>query len=349
MDAPALFAAGAATGLLAGVTTCAAVQLGLLTGAIRDTERPSGPVAAFLTARLGAHTCLGAVLGMVGGAVQPGPRVRGALLALAAVALLLFALDLLGVRPVRRLLPRHGDTCHAPAAGAASAEVDRPSCHAAGSPGADGSAPSTRRPGSGSRWRPAALGAATVLLPCGLTLSAELMAVASRSPVGGAAVMAGFVMGGAPVFGLVGVALGRLRGRLTPLVAVALLAVAGWTLLSGLRLGGWMPAGGGGDTAAADASAVHVDASGRQIVTIWALDRGYRPAVVAARAGVPTVLVLRTADTRGHTRAFTIPSRDVDIVLPVNGDTRVDLGAPRAGRLNFVCASGHYPGSITFR
>jgi sulfite exporter TauE/SafE len=347
MDAPALFAAGAATGLLAGLTTCAAVQLGLLAGAVRDAGRPSAPVAAFLTARLAAHTGLGAVLGVVGGAVQPGPRMRGALLALAAVALLLFALDLLGVRPVRRLLRR--GTCDAPP----PAKAGEPSCHAARSPDTtarpDGRAPSARRLRGGARRRPVVLGAATVLLPCGLTLSAELMAVASRSPVGGAAVMAGFVAGGAPVFGLVGAALGRLRGRLTPLVAVALLAVAGWTLLSGLRLGGWVPAGGGGGAAAAAASAVRVDASGRQTVTIWALDRGYRPAVVTARAGVPTVLVLRTSGTRGHTRAFTIPSRDVDIVLPVSGETRVDLGSPGAGRLDFVCASGHFPGSITFR
>ncbi|GLZ14557.1 hypothetical protein Acsp04_47920 [Actinomadura sp. NBRC 104425] len=336
MDAPALFAAGAATGLLAGLTTCAAVQLGLLAGAVRDAERPSGPVAAFLTARLVAHTCVGAALGVVGGAVQPGPRVRGALLALAAAVLLLFALDLLGVRPARRLL--HRSTCHTSTA----ADADGPPCHTPRSPGT-----AARLRGAGRRT--VLLGAATVLLPCGLTLSAELMAVASRSPVGGAAVMAGFAAGGAPVFGLVGVTLGRLRGRLTPLVAVVLLAAAGWTLLSGLRLGGWMPAGGGGGTAAAAASAVHVDASGRQTVTIWALDRGYRPALVTARAGVPTVLVLRTSGTRGHTRAFTIPSRDVDIVLPVSGDTRVDLGTPGAGRLDFVCASGHFPGSITFR
>ncbi|MBX6767762.1 MAG: sulfite exporter TauE/SafE family protein, partial [Actinomadura rubrobrunea] len=81
----------------------------------------------------------------------------------------------------------------------------------------------------------------------------------------------------------------------------------------------------------------------------WALDRGYRPAVLTARAGVHTVLVLRTRGTRGHTRAFTIPSRGVDLVLPVDGEARVDLGTPRPGRLRFVCASGHYPGSITFR
>ncbi|MFF5264015.1 hypothetical protein ACFY4C_34235 [Actinomadura viridis] len=76
------------------------------------------------------------------------------------------------------------------------------------------------------------------------------------SALAGAAVMAGFVLGTAPVSGLLGVGLGRgvnvLRGRLTAFVGVALLAVSGWTPLSGLRLGGWLPAGGG---AAADGAA----------------------------------------------------------------------------------------------
>ncbi|WP_174567489.1 sulfite exporter TauE/SafE family protein, partial [Actinomadura kijaniata] len=202
--------------------------------------------------------------------------------------------------------------------------------------------------------RPAVLGAATVLVPCGLTLSAEVLAVASRSPVGGAAVMAGFVLGTVPLFGLLGVTLGRalalLRGRLTALAGVALLAVAAWTATSGLRLAGWAPsAGAAGTDRAVRTGAVRTDAAGVQEVTVWALDRGYRPALVTARAGVRTVLVVRTSGTRGHTRAFTIPGRGLDVVLPVSGETRIDLGAPGPGRMRFVCASGHYPGTITFR
>lgn len=330
MDITALFFAGAGTGLLAGGTTCAAVQLGLLTGAVTGGPpgtRPGRPVVAFLGAKLASHTLLGALLGLAGGAVQPGPRTRGALLAAAALLLALFALDLMGAPPVRRLLRRRG-------------------------PGGEDAHCAT--PGQGHGRGPVVLGAATVLVPCGLTLSAELLAVTSRSAPGGAAVMTGFVLGTAPLFGLIGVTVGRslalLRGRLTGLLAAGLLAVAGWTLLSGLRLGGWLPAGGGGTASAADSARfVRTDASGTQVVTVWALDGGYRPALVTARAGVRTVLVLRTQRTRGHTRAFTIPSRDADVILPESGETRIELGAPGPGRLRFVCASGHFPGAITFR
>ncbi|MEO3828412.1 sulfite exporter TauE/SafE family protein [Actinomadura sp. B10D3] len=338
MGVAALFLAGAGTGLLAGGTTCAAVQLGLLTGAVScGCEAPGEgaagtesahrevraglvrPVAAFLAAKLVSHTLLGALLGLAGGALQPGPRLRGAILAAAALMLAVFALDLLGFRPARRLVRRReAEECRLPRSG-----------------------------------RPAALGAATVLLPCGLTLSAELLAVSSGSALGGAAVMAGFVLGTAPLFGLVGVTVGRslaaVRGRLTAVLAVGLLAVAGWTLVAGLRLGGWFPDGGAAAAASDAARFVSTDASGTQIVTVWALDRGYRPSALSARAGVRTVLVVKTAGTRGHTRAFTIPSLGRDVILPETGETRIDLGAPGPGRMRFVCASGHFPGAVTFR
>ncbi|URN01342.1 sulfite exporter TauE/SafE family protein [Actinomadura madurae] len=352
MGVATLFLAGAGTGLLAGGTTCAAVQLGLLTGAVsggrkapeREASGPRSvggevrarlvrPVAAFLAAKLVSHALLGAVLGLAGGAFQPGPRVRGAMLAAAALMLAVFALDLLGFRPARRLLRRRGAERWRRGAERWRRGAER-----------------CRPPRSG---RPAVLGAATVLLPCGLTLSAELLAVSSGSALGGAAVMAGFVLGTAPLFGLVGVTVGRslaaVRGRLAALLAVGLLAVAGWTLAAGLRLGGWLPDGGGTAPASGASRFVSTDASGTQLVTVWALDRGYRPSLLGARAGVRTVLVVKTAGTRGHTRAFTIPSLGRDVILPVTGETRIDLGAPGPGRMRFVCASGHFPGAITFR
>jgi len=368
MDTAALFLAGAGTGLLAGATTCAAVQLGLLTGAVRDAPRPTRPVTTFLAAKLVSHAALGAALGLAGSTIQPGPEARGAFLALAALAIAVFALDLLGVPAARRLLRRRRDrtsstcsqptspTCSrptsptSPAGGAALGNVSN--VEGAGDAAAVGDADLEGRRGGVPGGRPVGLGVATLLVPCGLTLTAELAAVTSRSAVGGAAVMAGFVLGTVPVFGLVGVTIGRtlamLRGRLSALLGVALLVLAAWTMMSGLRLGGWLPEG-GGQASADSARFVRTDAAGTQVVTVWALDQGYRPALLDARAGVRTVLELRTEGTTGHTRAFTIPSKGLDVVLPAHGTTRIDLGTPGPGRLRFVCASGHYPGAITFR
>ncbi|GAA0950340.1 sulfite exporter TauE/SafE family protein [Actinocorallia libanotica] len=307
MSAATSFVTGTGMGLLAGLTTCAALHTGLLAGL---AGRPGGTtrlVASFLTGKLAAHTALGALLGGVGAAVQPGPLPRALLLAVAAVVLAVFALRL-----VRPRAPEHA--------------CPRPS-----------------RFGS-----PALVGAATVLVPCGITLSAELLAVASRSPWTGAAVMAGFVLGTAPATGVLGAGAALLRGLPARLLGVALLGVAAWTMLGALRLGGWLP-----DRApaspAVDARFVATDASGVQTVTVHVLDGGYRPALLSARAGVTTVLTLVTRDTTGCTTAFTLPDRNVSRVLPKTGRTRVELGVPAPGRLRFVCAAGHYSGSVTFR
>jgi len=301
------FVTGTGMGLLAGLTTCAALHTGLLAGL---TGRPGGSptrlVASFLTGKLASHTALGALLGGAGAAVQPGPPVRALLLGASAVVLAFFALRLVRPRPPDHSCPKPSRLGH-----------------------------------------PALVGAATVLVPCGITLAAELLAVASRSPWTGAAVMAGFVLGTAPATGVLGFSASLLRGLPSRLLGVALLGVAAWTGFGALRLSGLLP-----DTAPApamDARFVATDPAGVQTITVHALNDGYRPALLSARAGVPTVLVLSTRDTTGCTLAFTLPGRGASLILPRTGLTRVDLGTPSPGRLRFVCAAGHYPGSITFR
>jgi hypothetical protein len=148
---------------------------------------------------------------------------------------------------------------------------------------------------------------------------------------------------------VLGRALEVLRGRLTALIGVGLLVVAGWTLLSGLRLGGWLPEPAPAADAAVNARFVTTGRDGTQTVTVWAVREGYRPAVLAGRAGVRTVLVLRTDHNAGCTRDFVIPSRGVERVLPATGAVTVDLGVPRPGRMRFTCALGHYFGQVTFR
>ncbi|NUR87413.1 MAG: sulfite exporter TauE/SafE family protein, partial [Nonomuraea sp.] len=85
------------------------------------------------------------------------------------------------------------------------------------------------------------LGAATILVPCGVTIGMEIVAVSSGSPVGGAAVMAGFVLGTAPAFALLGWLLRRFsHTRLARVAAVLALAAGLWTIGAGLNLGGWL-------------------------------------------------------------------------------------------------------------
>ncbi|MCY0955151.1 sulfite exporter TauE/SafE family protein [Streptomyces sp. H27-S2] len=373
----ALLATGLSTGLFAGGASCAAVQGGLLAGAVtrrspaapapvpamagprRASQRRKSnpapapgsapepkalvPVGAFLAGKLLSHSLLGALLGVFGDVLQPSPRARAVMLIASAALMLLFALDLFGVKAVARLVPR---------------------------PPASFGRVLRRSAKTDSVATPALIGLATVLVPCGVTLSVELIAVTSGSPVAGAAVMAGFVVGTAPLFTALGYLFRRtsraLSRRLAVVTGVVVLAVAVWTAASGLQAGGWasfstngtppaaaapVPNGSGGATEeqepAADAL-VRIDAAGKQIVTLTVTDF-YEPTSFTAKAGVPTTLVLRGKDSGGCARAFTIPELGVQEIVKRDGDTEIDLGTRKPGTLRFSCAMGMQTGSIDFK
>ena len=293
------------------------------------------PLTAFLGAKLVSHTLLGAALGAFGAALEPGPKLRGSLLVLAALLMLVFALDMFGVRAVHNLVPRPP---------ASWGKLVRRT---------------TREQSAGnSLAKPAVLGFLTVLLPCGVTMSVALLAITSGSVAAGAAVMAGFVLGTAPLFAVLGFLLRKstkvMQGRLTKVTGVVVLLVALWTMSSGLRVGGWfdvtsLPASSSTSAGSAEsATAVATDATDSQVITLNVTNYAYEPARVQAKAGVPTTLVLRTNETQGCTRAFVIPSASFQQVLPATGNTEIPLGKPQPGILRYTCSMGMYGGSIEF-
>jgi sulfite exporter TauE/SafE len=355
------------TGLLVGGASCAAVQGGLLAGLIAKRRRipepkPAGrggrrsaaklapaptlvnaedlvPVGGFLAGKLISHVILGALLGLVGAQVQIGFRVQAFLQLLAGVVMLLMALDLFGVKAVRGLIP-------APP-GAWTALV-------------------RRRARSSAAFAPAALGFSTFLIPCGVTLSMELLAIASGSAVTGALIMGVFVLGTSPLFAVLGYAFRRagsvFGGSVGKVAAVAVLVVGLITINSGLVLAGlpvrlFRPSDSQAETEGpqevvsfgeqgSGPAAPALDASGIQTLVLNVGDYGYSPSQMRAHAGVPTKLVLRTNGTQGCTRAFVIPDMRIQKMLQESGDTTLDLGTLEKGRLEFTCSMGMYSGEI---
>lgn len=333
-----LFATGAGMGLLAGAGTCALTQAGFLTAALTGDgdharhpvrARPTRTVTFFLVGKLLSHAAAGAALGLFGQVLQPGPRLRAGLLAVAAAVMVWAALRLLARR--RRSLASVEPACSAPprAGGGEAGGVPNPAA-----------------------WRAALLGVATIVAPCAITVSVALIAIGTRSPVGGAAAMAGFVIGTTPLFAVLGVTLTRAlntrRGRLVPVVAVALLALGGWTLMSALRLADWWPAPSAAATGPTP-GAVSVDSRGIQHITVYVTGRGYRPALLTAESGRPTRLTFHGHNATGCARVLTVGDNAAPIIVPPNGPVGVDLARPGPGRLRFVCTEGMYAGSITFR
>lgn len=87
---------------------------------------------------------------------------------------------------------------------------------------------------------------------------------------------------------------------------------------------------------------------GAQVVEISAKG-GYQPASQAAKAGVPTVLRVKTDGTYDCSTALRIPSLRVSKQLPPTGETLIDLGTPAAGTLRGTCSMGMYSFEINFQ
>lgn len=373
------------TGLFAGGASCAAVQGGLLVASVARrggpspveasastrprTSRPSGgkharrnsrdhararadraelarrlaavatpkrrlvddvvPVGGFLAGKLVSHSILGFLLGVFGSSVQMSSSVRALVQIAAGLFMVLVAAHLVGVPGLGWVVPK---------------------------PPARLTRLVRRSARSDAVFAPALLGFLTFLIPCGVTLSVMFLAIASGSPLWGAAVMATFVLGTSPLFAVIGYAIrrtsDRLRKSVALLSAVAVLVVGLLAINTGLILRGSSvtlasvvsrPGGSGTPAAAAPAP---VGPDGMQNLVIDVRSTSYAPSRLQATAGVPATLTLKTDGTQGCTRAFVVPSLGIQKVLPETGVTKVTLGDLKPGPLRFTCSMGMYNGVI---
>ena len=61
---------------------------------------------------------------------------------------------------------------------------------------------------------------------------------------------------------------------------------------------------------------------------------------------MPTTLVIRSERAQGCVRSFVIPSLGVEQILPVSGETRIELGTLPPGVLAYSCGMGMYTGTV---
>lgn len=349
------------TGLFAGGVSCAAVQGGLLTGLITRQRTPAAqtkvgagkcarrrrepeppprtwreqlgddltPVGGFLAGKLVSHTVAGALLGLVGSAMQLSAGLQTWLQIGAGLLIVTFGLAQLGAPGFRNFVIEPPRSWTRYVRGQARSQT---------------------------ALAPAILGFATILIPCGVTLSVAALAMASGSALAGAATMAVFVVGTVPLFALLGYAARKAatvwKGRLALLTGLVVLAMGLYTLNGGLeRAGSPMAASRIGQTLGfsaepPDTSTVSVG-DGRQVAVITATTGSYSPRNVQVKAGVPTTLVVRSENAEGCVLAFVIPSLGEQGILPATGETRIELGKLRPGTLDYSCGMGMYTGVIT--
>lgn len=205
---------------------------------------------------------------------------------------------------------------------------------------------------SADAFAPALLGAATVFLPCGVTLAMELLAIQSGSAALGGAIMFVFVLGTSPIFFLLGyfamTAGETLRAQFLKLAAIPILILGLLSLNAAMTLLGTQYtyqgakdalASGGGPTTPAP-----VAADGVQEVRIKAGAGGYSPGAVSIRAGRPARVIFVTDGSAGCTRSLVFMGQSG--VLPASGQAVIDLPPQEAGTIRFTCGMGMYSGKI---
>jgi len=88
-----------------------------------------------------------------------------------------------------------------------------------------------------------------------------------------------------------------------------------------------------------------LDRAGHQVVQVT-VDRGYHPAAIIARAGLPLRLVFRRDDDDACTERVIFSTPRVDRRLAPSGTTMIDLPAQPPGEIRFTCGMGRYRGHI---
>jgi uncharacterized protein len=346
------------TGLTTGGLSCLAVQGGLLASSLahqieqdyleqsalqkkRGKKQPiqkrsstALPILLFLVAKIVAYTLLGILLGWVGSFLTLSPLTRAFLMIAIGIFMVGNALRMFNVHPIFRYF-----------------SVEPPKFITR----------YIRRTSKGTdTFTPLFLGALTVFIPCGVTQAMMAAALATGSPLTGAAMMFAFTLGTSPVFFIVAYLTTELGARLEKFfmrfVAVAVFILGLVTLNGGLNvMGSPLSLQNLGRNLIASENISSAQASSIQpsavdgLLTLQVENQGYFPQTLRADANKDIKLNLVTNKTYSCARDFVIPALNFYKLLPDTGSVQVSIPAQPAGtRMFFTCSMGMYTGMIVF-
>ncbi len=338
------------TGLFAGGLGCLAVQGGLLTATLAQSEeerlkknlKSSGnmlPILFFLVAKLISYSILGLLLGLAGSVFSFSLTAKVILQLFAVIFMLGTALNLLDVHPIFRYF------------------IIQPPKFL------------TRllknQVKSGDYFAPALLGALTVFIPCGTTQAMMALAMASGSPLSGGLILFSFVLGTSPlffVFGYITEKLGdAMREKFLKPAAIIIILLALFNLNNTLALAGFNFSWEGVGRSLNCFVNVCFDNSNIPTVSKNSQTKGtttqeltinfeanrYNPQVLNVNSGSHVKLHLNNVAGSGCIQAFVIPKVGIQKVVPVGTSETVEFDAPLStGDLSFMCGMGMYRGVI---
>lgn len=309
-------------GLIAGVSSCAALIGGLVLSMSKQWGDGAKPHLLFNTGRVISYGVFGAVLGAIGSRFQISLAFSAVLVIAVSLLMIVLGLQMLGVKVARKLqfgLPKL---------------VTR---YVADERNFRG------------RYMPFLMGAATFLLPCGFTITAQSLALLSGNALQGGLIMLAFVLGTTPALLLIGFSsvkfsqkphwayqFSRIAGILVLFFALYnlnfQLNVLGITSLSdsAIRIEGLAPVVGG-----------------KQILKMEASAQGYKPNYFKVKVGLPVRWEITDSGTSGCTNAIISRGLFEGEIRLTPGQVSVKEFTPqKPGRYKFSCWMGMVTGVI---
>ena len=339
------------TGLTTGGLTCLALQGGLLTSVIAKQEeklldtsskkvikssviaRTEGiwqsssytPIISFLTAKLIIHTLFGFLLGMLGATVSLSAVTRVWLQIGIGIYLFGVAGNLLNLHPFFRYF-----IITPPKFLAKLAKNESK---------------------SNSIFAPAILGLMTIFIPCAVTQAMEIVAISTGNPFYAATIMFAFILGTSPTFLIFGFLLNQgsamFKKYFPTVAAISMFGMSVYSINAGVGLMGsvytiqnFIEAAKSTPTPSNNS----VLGDKIQTVTINVGNSGYTPSNINLKIGVPAKVILITNNVQSCSRSFSIPSLNIQKLLPSTGQETIEFTPSIAGPLAFSCSMGMYTG-----
>jgi len=311
-------------GFVASVSTCLAAT-GAFLLAYTAEGKTHGKVAWIHTGRLVAFVVGGAVLGGIGGAIPDVGGLYGWVTLLLGIGFFIVGLHLLDLAPS---LASWGIRMPA----SAGAFADRV----------------TKRQG---KITPLLVGAATFILPCGFTQTAQALALASGSVSRGALLLGAFALGTLPV--LLGVTIfGSVRtgkSRWLKLMAGALLVVFAVSQINGglTVLGSSFTLDGLFRSSPPPAPTEPTSTNGEQIVRMEVAYGRFSPNRFTVKKGVPVRWEILGTDVGGCAQAIVMPRYRIQRNLIQDKTIVIRFTPQETGTIPFSCQMGMIRGQFT--
>lgn len=311
-------------GLLAGFSTCAALVGGLVLSLGQQWGSSLRPSLLFNFGRLISFTAFGAILGSLGSIFQLS-LTAGSLLtiiiSLLMVALAFQMLGLPGFKSLGLVLPK-----------SLTSKISDESNFR-------------------GRWLPLLAGALTFFLPCGFTLTAQSLALASGSFINGGLIMLFFVLGTSIPLFLISLANARFRSKpstsayFSQIAGLLVFAFALFNILNQLTVLGIAPIFSSNST---NTSNLPIQNNGLQIIKMDASSAGYTPNQFTVKAGIPVRWEITNLGISGCTNAILAPQIfDGPLNINTYGPTIKEFTISKPGTYRFSCWMGMISGTIT--